>query len=61
MRGKMVEADFEKDELIFRMEGKYYAAAGSYVIISTDELERLYKRRDPMEDFMELRRGDERT
>ena len=57
MRGKMVEADFEKDELTFRMEGKYYATAGTYVIFPLEELERAYKRRDPMEEWQEMRRS----
>ena len=59
MRGKMIEADFEKDELIFRMEGKYCAAAGTYIIFPAEELERIYKRRDPMEEWQEMRRSND--
>lgn len=36
MRGRVVEADFEKDTLTFVMAGSYYAKAGLFHIIPAD-------------------------
>lgn len=58
MRGKMVEADFEKDELTFKMAGHYEAAAGLYVILPVEEFARHYRRRDTAEEMMEMMRRD---
>ena len=61
MRGKMVEADFETDELIFKMYGNYYARAGSYIIMPVEEFQRDYEPRkqigisEMMKDYDERR------
>ena len=57
MRGKMIEADFEKDELIFHMAGNYQAAAGLYVIMPVEEFHRRFKERSN-EEFLEIYRKD---
>lgn len=58
MRGTMIEADFSKDEVIFRMAGRYEAAAGLYVIVPVAEFERWYKRRESNEEIMEMMKRD---
>lgn len=58
MRGKLVEADFEKDELVFKMAGRYHAHAGLFVIMSVEELEQNYERRTRMDNLMYQMRKD---
>ena len=43
LTGEIVEADFEKDELRFRMKGAYQVQAGDYVIIPATEYWSNYK------------------
>lgn len=41
MQGEMIEADFEKNTIILRMTGRYYAQHGTFMLIPFEEWEKL--------------------
>jgi hypothetical protein len=41
MQGEMLEADFVEDTITFKLQGHYYARAGTYIILRIEEYQAL--------------------
>lgn len=41
MRCTMIESDFEKDTILLRMQGEYWASAGVYALLKSEDYEQL--------------------